>query len=220
MVSNYLLTMAREKTVTDEAVLKAAREVFLTDGIAASTTEIAQRAGVSEALLFKRFHTKEELFARAMGLSEVPRWVEQIDSLVGQGEPKAGLIALGLMILESLRRTLPRTMMMWSSRVKPPSRREQQQSPRVRDVRALGHYMEQEMRLGRIRKGNPEVFARALLGPLLNYAFSETVGAHVGKRIDPEHYVHTLIDLLWSGMGPGKLGNASKASKVKKTVRK
>lgn len=202
MVSDYLLTVARKKSVSDEAVLRAAREVFLTDGFGAATTEIATRAGVSEALLFKRFRTKEELFASAMGLSEVPRWVEEIDARVGKGDPKQSLRELALMIIESLRRTLPRTMMMWSSRVKPPSRREQRDSPRVRDVKALSRYMEQEMLLGRIRKSNPEVAARALFGSLLNYAFSETMGAHVGKRIEPEQYVQSLIELLWSGLGP------------------
>jgi AcrR family transcriptional regulator len=58
--------MARTRTIPDEALLAAARMVFLRAGVSGSTKEIAERAGVSEATLFKRFGTKAELFFRAM----------------------------------------------------------------------------------------------------------------------------------------------------------
>ena len=47
--------MGRPQTISNEDMLAAAREVFLKHGVFGSTKEIAQRAGISEAALFKRF---------------------------------------------------------------------------------------------------------------------------------------------------------------------
>lgn len=49
---------------TEEAILKAAEEVFLEKGFTgAKTTEIARRAGVNHAMLHYYFRTKENLFS-------------------------------------------------------------------------------------------------------------------------------------------------------------
>lgn len=58
--------MGRHKSISDEQVIQAAREVFLRDGTAASTREIGKQAGLSQAALFQRFGDKAALFARAM----------------------------------------------------------------------------------------------------------------------------------------------------------
>src|ERR1700755_1685448 len=44
-----------------ERIVAAATEVFAERGLEASTAEIAARAGVGEATLFRRFPTKEDL---------------------------------------------------------------------------------------------------------------------------------------------------------------
>ena len=58
--------MGRTKTVSDEAVLKAARDIFVEKGYGSSTREIARRAGISEAVLYQRYRTKLDLFFAAM----------------------------------------------------------------------------------------------------------------------------------------------------------
>src|SRR5208283_4010117 len=60
------MTMGRRKTISDAALLEIARAVFVRDGASGSTAEIARRAGVAEATLFKRFSTKAALFVAAM----------------------------------------------------------------------------------------------------------------------------------------------------------
>jgi AcrR family transcriptional regulator len=44
-------------------IIEAAREVFAADGLDASLNEVARRAGVGVATLFRRFPTREELIA-------------------------------------------------------------------------------------------------------------------------------------------------------------
>ncbi len=58
--------MGRQKTITDEAVLHVARTIFRDRGHTATTREIAQAAGISEAVLYQRFGSKDELFFAAM----------------------------------------------------------------------------------------------------------------------------------------------------------
>ncbi|HWB65636.1 MAG TPA: helix-turn-helix domain-containing protein [Mycobacteriales bacterium] len=50
-----------------ESILAAAREVFLESGLAgARTKEIADRAGINEALIYRHFRSKDELFTEAI----------------------------------------------------------------------------------------------------------------------------------------------------------
>jgi AcrR family transcriptional regulator len=58
--------MGRHKTISDEEVLRVAREVFRRQGHTATTREIAEAAGISEAVLYQRFGSKDELFFAAM----------------------------------------------------------------------------------------------------------------------------------------------------------
>ena len=46
-----------------ERILEAAREVFARDGLDASVADVAERAGVGTATIFRRFPTKDDLVA-------------------------------------------------------------------------------------------------------------------------------------------------------------
>jgi AcrR family transcriptional regulator len=74
--------MTRPKTISDEAILAVAREVFRTQGHAASTREVARQAGISEAVLYQRFGTKDDLFFASM----VPS-APDIEKLLGPDPP-------------------------------------------------------------------------------------------------------------------------------------
>jgi AcrR family transcriptional regulator len=74
--------MGRQKTITDDNVLRIARDIFRAHGHTATTREIAQAAGISEAVLYQRFGSKDELFFAAMR----PRGPD-IDKLLGPSEP-------------------------------------------------------------------------------------------------------------------------------------
>ena len=58
--------MGRARTVEDEDILKAARLAFLDRGQLATTREIAEAAGISQAVLYQRFGSKDDLFFAAM----------------------------------------------------------------------------------------------------------------------------------------------------------
>jgi len=93
--------MARKRTIPDDSLLSAARACFIERGFAASTKEIARRAGVSEGLLFQRYGNKAELFLSAMA----PPGGEQVSEALGlaPGSEPTSLRVLGQALLDYFR---------------------------------------------------------------------------------------------------------------------
>src|SRR5271169_4287958 len=59
-----------------ERILEAARAVFAEDGLEASVADVAERAGVGTATIFRRFPTKDELVAAILE--------EELTAIVGR----------------------------------------------------------------------------------------------------------------------------------------
>lgn len=58
--------MGRHKTISNDELLDVARRMFREKGHTTTTREIAEAAGISEAVLYQRFAGKDELFFAAM----------------------------------------------------------------------------------------------------------------------------------------------------------
>jgi AcrR family transcriptional regulator len=80
--------MGRQKTITDDEVLRIARNIFRAQGHTATTREIAQAAGISEAILYQRFGSKDELFFAAMH----PQGPD-LEQLLGPKDPSEDALA-------------------------------------------------------------------------------------------------------------------------------
>jgi AcrR family transcriptional regulator len=65
----------------DQRILQAAREVFIEQGPSAPTAEIARRAGVGIAALFRRYPTKEELM-RQMSIAGMRQMIAAAEAAV------------------------------------------------------------------------------------------------------------------------------------------
>ena len=81
--------MGRTRTVADADILEAARKAFVDRGQLATTREIAAAAGISQAVLYQRFGSKDDLFFSAMAppppkvetlLGEPPREARETES--------------------------------------------------------------------------------------------------------------------------------------------
>lgn len=71
--------MARPSLHSDQELLEVARSTFLELGPGVSTQVIAERAGVSQATLFKRFGSKDTLLVRALRPPECPPFAALLD---------------------------------------------------------------------------------------------------------------------------------------------
>ncbi|MCC5638033.1 TetR/AcrR family transcriptional regulator [Nostoc sp. CHAB 5844] len=208
--------MARKPKITNQQILEAAREVFLQQGFGGSTVEIAQLAGISEASIFKRFSTKEELFFAAMGLPERPLWIKELENLCGTGNLKENLIQVCLQILEFYSEVLPRFMMLCSrGNTLPEPCNRTQQGP-MQDVKVLTSFLEREISLSRLRPINTKIVAHILVGTLMNYVLLEQIplsqprcATELVKDFDCENqsnvvfsWVQSLIEAIWVGIAP------------------
>ena len=73
-----------------ERIIAAAIEVFAERGLEASTAEIAQRAGVGEATLFRRFPSKDDLI-QAIVETQMEVVIEIATDCLTDPDPGAGL---------------------------------------------------------------------------------------------------------------------------------
>ena len=198
--------MARPAVIRDEMIVEAAREVFLARGIRATTAEVAEKAGVSEGSIFKRFRSKLELFEAAMGsLDEDPEFVRGLPERVGRGEILESLTELGHAVERHMRRVVPLVMMQWSNPgAEPLTCRAGAAAPSpVRVLRALVSYFEAEMSLGRIRRADPEIAARAFIGGIHNGVITELlVRGQDELPLAPEPFLRSFIQLVWDGLAP------------------
>jgi len=195
--------MARPTRITDEQILDAAREVFMADGYGASTAEIARRAGVSEGTLFKRFKTKEGLFLAAMQISTVPPWVRLAQALIGQGDMKENLLTIGMDFVRFLHVTVPRLMMLWSSRIgahDPACGLEE--PPPVRDRRLFADFIRREAELGRVRPCDPAAVSQVFIASLAGYVFDTFMLRLERTPEEEEEFVREFIEIIWRGLTP------------------
>ena len=200
--------MARPVTITDEQILKAARNVFLKDGIGASTVEIARLAGVSEGSIFRRFATKEALFRAAIKPPAVPSWVRELNFLSGKGDMRDNLRQIAHEIIRVMQQRMPLVMLGWSykpSSDKPSSDTsvpDEDEPAFVRDSRRLAEFLQQEVERGRLRPCNVQMVARLLLGPCINVVQDSVLRKQPLGAEEIDRFVDDLMETLWAGIAP------------------
>jgi len=199
--------MGRPPIITDEALVDVAHDVFLEYGVEATIAQIAERAGVSEALVFHRFKTKEELFQVAMAVPLDPPWLTNLPGRVGKGVLRDQLTEMTREGLAFFRIMVPVAMMQWSKRGDGTGTRPKMkvgtESPPMRGLRLVGGYFEAEMRLGRMARHDAEVVARTLTGALWEYVSMELMFERSGVLPLPEEtFIRSLVHLMLEGLSP------------------
>ena len=191
--------MTRSKTVTDEAILSAARSLFLEVGVRASTKKIAKSAGISEAVIFQRFRTKEELFFAAMVPPEA-QLAKIFRVRPGENQVPENLEFISLQIVDYFREVMPTFIALLGHPASDVQTFLQRHTmPRAQIGNRLTEYLTAETELGRIRKGQAEIVVAVLLSYLHHIAMSETIGANQGSG---EGSITNAIEALWHGLEP------------------
>ena len=191
--------MARTRKITDEQILQAAQAVFLEKGFGASTLEIAERAGISEGSIFKRFATKKNLFVAAMGTPNTPPWLPLLETVVGQGDLKENLKTIGLKVIEFFQDNLPKVMMAMSKGGPPPTMMRSNLALPIQNLKALTQFFEQEIALGRMQASHPQTVALIFMGSLRTYVFLNQLSAPLPAAQD---YVDSMVDTFWKSIQP------------------
>jgi AcrR family transcriptional regulator len=194
--------MSRPRQVSDEQILSAARACFLESGPGAPTSLIAERLGVSQAALFKRFGSKSRLLLAALRPPQVPPWVALLEEGPDNRPLPEQLLEISLEISRFFRDMVPCMAvlratdaclqdLLGDSDVPPP----------MRGSRALESWVRRAQRQERLEGDlSPAVFAHALLGGLHHGAFLAYLAGVGAPEIDEEAAARGLVDLLLRGL--------------------
>jgi AcrR family transcriptional regulator len=175
----------RGQEATRERILDAALAVFAEKGYAGATTRgIARTARVNEVTLFRRFGSKKALFAAVVAERFPLAQISQRVSADEDSPVEALLVGNAKAVLSVLRSNRHMFMMilgdMWRSPVAREAVSEHGIEKGVRLVEGvIGALMDQ----GRLRRGDPEVTARALRGMVQSYFLTRDLLA--GAQPDP-----------------------------------
>ncbi len=199
--------MGRTKTVDDDELLRRAREVFRQSGHTASTREVARAAGISQAVLYQRFGSKENLFFRAM-TPDPP----DLEALLGPYPPRsarADLERIGERLAEYLASLMPillhvlahpdlghDRLMKWHEGL-----------PFQTLVAALADRFRRLREDGLLGGVDPAASARAFLAAVHSAALFETM-THHEPREGRRGQVESLVDVLWAGLAPAEAGRS------------
>lgn len=195
--------MGRKRAIEDDALLAIAREVFVREGAFASTRDIARRAGISEATLFKRFPTKAKLFISAMAPPVI-----DADALIAKAEAlndaRKGLAVIAEGVLGFFREALPVILPLLRNPLIPADAVHNHfghdQAGKL--TGAIASYLRKQAQLGRIGTAPPFAAAALVVTSAHSIALFELMGFH-GGTIPPQGQ-RALLDTLWTGLTPRK----------------
>jgi len=182
-------------------IIGAAAALFSEKGFnGTKTREISVGAGVSDALIFKHFPSKEDLYAAILAEeSPVPQLISQVKSLAKSrkdeevfrtiaetivgGAPEAGLMRL---ILFSALESHELSDMFFQNHIRI-----------FYDV--LAGYIQQRIEDGAFRKISPIIAARAFMGMLIYHRLL-TVLFHAHLPHDPKDVSETFVTIMMNGL--------------------
>ncbi len=195
--------MARPRQVSDETILEIARSCFIEQGPSVSTTVIADRLGISQAALFKRFGTKQELMFAALLPPEKPAWIQAVEQGPDDRDALLQLQEIAQLISDFFDTLIPRIATLKASgcdmRLLLHSRYEV--PPPLRGVAALTSWLAALQAQGRIGPVDPPTTALMLFGALQGRAFlSHIMGAPDTGEL--ARYPTQLVENLWRGIAP------------------
>ena len=183
--------MARKRTIQNEDLLNAARGAFVEHGFAVSTKEIAQRAGVSEGILFQRYGTKADLFFAAMAPPADAELSEQMRGVTsGSAEH---LEKIGMIMLDYFRTAVPVLLPLVSH----PAFRFEEFAVRNPDAALVTMRRESMQYFAAIGAVDASGSALLLMSSTYGVAMFERLGAHGGKM--PPRFVRRMLRRIWQG---------------------
>lgn len=186
-----------------DRILDAAATIMRRDGLVRATTkEIAREARCSEALLYKHFPDKRDIFLRVL-TDRSPR-LDLAAELPGTGTVVTNLEQLVTNLLEFYENGFPIAASIFSSaellaahRAAMTARGAGPQGP----SRILAQYLDQEILLARLHPLDTDAIARLLTGAALHEAF---LASYAGEAIvNTEALAHRLVAAL--GFGNDKI---------------
>jgi AcrR family transcriptional regulator len=194
--------MARPKQVTDEELLKIALECFLEHGPNVSTQVIADKAGLSQPAVFKRFGTKEELFLQALAPPEHLPVFDWINASPTPGPFRPQLVQLLEKVNETLNWVLPRVQLLRAAHIPQGTvLARYKASPPVMLMKSITDFFERAQQQGQFHHDvNPQFAAQWVFGVLMGRSFlTKTIPLKTDDKGNAA-FIEATVDLMCRGI--------------------
>ena len=214
MVENTEQTTTTTRMSGDERrtqLLHIAIKLFSEKGFSGATTrEIASRAGISEAMVFRHFANKEELYHaildhKACHRGEVilPWECENFQELIAEKDDYKVFYNLALTALENHKKDVDFMRLMLHSALEGHELSElfvEKFVSRLYDF--IGDYIRQRQEDGAMREVNPRVVVRAFLGMLIHHSLNNLIWDTKRRllNISKEEAAHEFATILLDGI--------------------
>ncbi len=193
----------RPRRFTDEEILEVARETFLEQGPQISTTVIAQRVGVSQATLFKRFGSKDALLIQALQPREGWTMLQRLGEGPGLGPVRPQLLALVTELAHFFVRMAPCLAVLRASGAFPPNFEGADPTPPILARLRLTDWLRIAQERGELSPAaHPGHLAVALIAIAQARAMRRHLLADTDLPDDDDTYVHAVLTLLFDGVSP------------------
>ena len=198
--------MGRPKTIEDSALLEIARKIFRERGHSASTRDIAEAAGISEAIIYQRFKTKDALFIAAL-TRHAPSLNAISEINAAKHGPKSYLALFAARTKDHFRQAMPSIL----THAAHPKYGKEMMGQIHRHNRAGEISAMLCLRLlawqqaGLIRPMDPRVFAHTFLHALHTMAMVELLSGDDEFYVTNAKEMEAVVDLFWHGLQANKL---------------
>jgi AcrR family transcriptional regulator len=186
----------RPSTERREEILDAARRVFLMSGYAGATVrEIAAAADVNDAVLYRSFSTKEQMFEEAIAAPLEEAVTAAFRSAPGDPEVRAVSEAFVQDLLEAMRDIAPLLMVVLGDAERGAAFYRQRFQPALSRLREV---IDTNLPMWSHRDFDPDLAAMAVIGMCLFIALHNRFGDT--PTGEPSQIAPELLSIVWDGL--------------------
>jgi len=186
-----------------QQIIATAMELFGKKGFRGTTTrDLATEADVNEAIIFRHFKTKEELYSAIIEqkAGERDSYHEELERLATVGDDEQFLEAVGRTFLEKHETDTTFMRLLLFSALEGHQLSDMFVSS-MAERHPIANYIKRRIGDGAFRQVDPQLAARALMGMFASFIMWQEIFGFKNKQPrDREEVVRTFVSIFLSGM--------------------
>lgn len=193
------------KVSTRDKILEAAIRLFAEKGFSGTTTrEIAEKAGVNEALIFRYFSTKRDLYSAIIErkISEEPGFEYPLEAFKETRDDWLIFKSIAIRMFDCVEKDPCFIRLLHFSALEGHELSDMFFDTYVQYQRMLlSDYIERRISEGAFKNVNPALAARAFIGMVINYILvQEIFGEKKRRKIKREEVADTFVKIFLEGI--------------------
>ncbi len=196
--------MGRRKIISDEKMLEGARNCFLEFGPHVSTEVIAERLGVSQATLFKRYGAKEDLMIAALAPPSRPDWFDVLERGPDERSLRKQLFEIANLLNTHVENVFPRISVLRAAGLDPEKIFvKTKAAPPIGTIKQLAAWFRRAHKNGLIRKVHANAAAIAFMGAVHSRLFLSLHSPDAKPLLSAKAHIDNLVDTFIHGIERG-----------------